>query len=207
MDSIKFLAVDALLFSLVFASPFHNAQGAKKRFEHHVKRDTALKTSPEATNELLRVYAKYGFTPPANLTYKTITKRSQSGIVVAIPEINDRAYNSPVQIGTPYQTLNLDFDTGSSDLWVFSQLQPHSETAGHNVFNSAASSTYQTQQSQGGASHTAMAAMRTVWLAPILSRLGSCFPEPSCRGSTTLLLIAHSRNALGWTDGNGMAKP
>jgi len=33
------------------------------------------------------------------------------------------------------QTLNLDFDTGSSDLWVFSTLQASSQTTGHKLYN------------------------------------------------------------------------
>jgi len=31
--------------------------------------------------------------------------------------------------------LNLDFDTGSSDLWVFSTLQASSQTTGHKLYN------------------------------------------------------------------------
>ena len=41
---------------------------------------------------------------------------SQTGSATTTPEVNDQEYLTPVQIGTPAQTLNLDFDTGSSDL-------------------------------------------------------------------------------------------
>jgi hypothetical protein len=72
-----------------------------------------------------------------------------SGKVTATPEKGDVEYLSPVEIGG--QTLNLDFDSGSSDLWVFnSQLATASQT-GHTVFNVAKSKTLKMMQ---GASYS-----------------------------------------------------
>lgn len=62
-----------------------------------------------------------------------------TGIVTATPEAQDVEYLSPVSIGG--QTLNLDFDSGSSDLWVFNtQLAATSQT-GHTLYDPTKSTT------------------------------------------------------------------
>ncbi|KFX87380.1 hypothetical protein V495_01496 [Pseudogymnoascus sp. VKM F-4514 (FW-929)] len=63
------------------------------------------------------------------------------GTVETIPEAFDREYLSPVQIGTPAQTVNLNFDTGSADLWVNTNETPENQQNGQKEYNPTLSST------------------------------------------------------------------
>lgn len=66
-----------------------------------------------------------------------------TGEVSATPQLFDVEYLAPVQIGTPPQTLNLNFDTGSSDLWVFSSETPQQSRGGQKIFEIEKSSSAQ----------------------------------------------------------------
>ncbi|CAD6572745.1 MAG: Type I transmembrane sorting receptor [Alectoria sarmentosa] len=92
---------------------------------------------------LARVYGKYvriGANAPAKVNAAASKAAgTNDGTVVASPEQYDQAYLESVTVGG--QTLNLDFDTGSSDLWVFSSELPANEQTGHNIYNPANSPT------------------------------------------------------------------
>lgn len=68
----------------------------------------------------------------------------QTGSVTNTPQGNDVEFLSPVNIGG--QTLNLDFDTGSSDLWVFNTQMSSQFTAGHTLFDPTKSKTFKAIQ-------------------------------------------------------------
>ena len=96
---------------------------------------------------LAKAYQKFDKPLPTDLKNALnrlglLTKRGdETGSVVATPQDNDIEYLCPVQVGTPPQTLQLDFDTGSSDLWVFSSETPSSQSNGHDTYKPGSSST------------------------------------------------------------------
>jgi hypothetical protein len=51
------------------------------------------------------------------------------------------SYLCPVSVGG--QILNLNFDSGSADLWVYSSLQPSNQQSGHAIYDPSKSSTSQ----------------------------------------------------------------
>lgn len=128
-------------------------------------RNTKVKTHIKSgTIQRQKAYLKFGATVPQDLTSAVsrirnkilseiqgvrlpnlsnlpIKDKRATGSAAAIPEEYDVEYLTPVQIGTPPQTLNLDFDTGSADLWVYSSATPASDVNGQEVYNPGASNT------------------------------------------------------------------
>ncbi|KAG9953633.1 aspartyl protease, partial [Aureobasidium melanogenum] len=83
---------------------------------------------------LAKAIHKTGGTPPS-VVQQAAAAAQQSGTVTANSYNGDSEYLCPVSVGGT--TLNLDFDTGSADLWVFSTLQSTSQRSGHAVYNTA----------------------------------------------------------------------
>lgn len=80
----------------------------KRHHHHHYRPDLPVNEDPNSPN----------YTPPG--------KRNAGGAGEGETEVpaqdvqNDLEYVVAVKVGTPGVTLQLDFDTGSSDLWVWS---------------------------------------------------------------------------------------
>lgn len=93
---------------------------------------------------LAKAYNKYNVPVPDSLQEavdRLRNTRRDTGSATAVPEQYDSEYLTPVQIGTPAQTLNLNFDTGSSDLWVFSTETSRNQVNGQALYNPTKSTT------------------------------------------------------------------
>ena len=149
MTPITSLLLATTLVSTVFAAP---TQHKKRSFK--VDRIRQANYVPNGPAALRKAYVKFGlddisFLPNTNVatniddaTNSSSGTGSESGQVTASPTQNDAEFLSPVSVGG--QTIVMDFDTGSSDMWVFNtQLDSQSQT-GHTIFDPTKSSTFQT---------------------------------------------------------------
>lgn len=108
MHLIQSLSAASALLALASASPV-DKRVVKKEFS--VKQSIAkpkIKSGPAAVQA---TFNKYGKQAPANVR---AAAANNDGTVVTTPTEFDSQYLTPVTIGG--QELNLDFDTGSSDL-------------------------------------------------------------------------------------------
>ncbi|ETN38819.1 uncharacterized protein HMPREF1541_06858 [Cyphellophora europaea CBS 101466] len=131
MPSITSLIAASALAGAVLAAPT-GRQPTKRGFTINQK---IAKPFQAPAVQLRRVYEKYNVAVPAD-----VSKAAQDdGSVAANPEDGDVEYLSPVEIGG--QTVNLDFDTGSADLWVFSTELPKAQQSGHELYDPKKSKT------------------------------------------------------------------
>lgn len=148
MTPITSLLLVTSLISAVFAAPTQ-----PKRRSFRVDRVRQANYVPNGHAALRKAYVKFGleditFLPNADAaaeidaeTAGSSGTESEVGEVSASPTQNDAEFLSPVSVGG--QTIVMDFDTGSSDMWVFNtQLSSQSQT-GHTIFDPTKSSTFQ----------------------------------------------------------------
>ncbi|XXH03078.1 hypothetical protein Hte_009468 [Hypoxylon texense] len=139
------LLLAAAALSVTSAAPVEESKGHSFTV-HQVRNPKHVKNGALA---LAKAYRKFGapfpeyLTSALNTTYANTAaaKRAATGSAVTTPEEYDVEYLTPVSIGTPAQTLNLDFDTGSADLWVFSTELSSKYQSGHSVYSPSKSST------------------------------------------------------------------
>ncbi|KAL8735769.1 MAG: hypothetical protein Q9166_000632 [cf. Caloplaca sp. 2 TL-2023] len=125
MRFIDNLGAASAIIALASASPFDKAAIKKDFTVHQTIPKPKIRSGPAA---VAATFLKYGKQPPSNVKKAAA---GNDGSVTTTPTEFDSQYLTPVTIGG--QTVNLDFDTGSSDLWVFSTETP--SNAGHDIYD------------------------------------------------------------------------
>ena len=111
---------------------------SKKTSTSSSKSTSTSKSVSSSSSSVKGSSSSTGLTTPAGRTTS-----SSTGVFYAVATniAYDSAYLSPVVMGSQKQTMNVVYDTGSSDLWVFTSECPGCSSKS-NIFNPSLSSTY-----------------------------------------------------------------
>ncbi|KAF2265138.1 acid protease [Lojkania enalia] len=117
--------------SVVGATPVQ----LEKRKAFSIKQVERTKYIKNGAQQKVKTLRKFGVKVPEQLLAASSTGPNDSlnGSVPAVPvDDYDSLYLTPVELGNT--TVQLDFDTGSADLWTFSSLQASSQLTGHDYY-------------------------------------------------------------------------
>ena len=141
MFAVKLFAVWTFGFGLVTCLPA-TANSEEPNIAKLVETNRAVQVEAgqklSGRDALAAAYQKYGWPLPTTVEHSfsetdVAATAVQSGPVTATDLPNDRAYYVNVTLGT--NTLLLNMDTGSSDLWGFSTAMPVSQRGKHHLYN------------------------------------------------------------------------
>ncbi|CAM1505135.1 Fc.00g107720.m01.CDS01 [Cosmosporella sp. VM-42] len=140
-------------FDSVLEKKAHVPKG-KKKFTLTQVRNSEYQPL-DGQSAILQAYAKYGTMLPPGMQEATtmdpaldhksrffFSKSAKTGSVPAYPQPHSESeYVVPVRIGTPPQTIYLNLDTGSADLWTFSTDTYPDSAEGHVLYHPKVSKT------------------------------------------------------------------
>jgi len=121
------LVLVSLLASATLGSPTPQNRIQKRSFTHRVRRSVNTHGSSAGAAAMAKAYRKYNFQLDSVSAVSNAAASGQTGKVTAAPLADGAAYIEQVSIGG--QMLNMEFDTGSSDLYVSLLLLRHQADA------------------------------------------------------------------------------